>query len=364
MEHSIPATAADPTVSLQTLPQAAWICDARGRIVAANEHWKRYVGPVAAMRTWWLSDRLVHPEDIAMLRSSWGHARDTGEPFRVEARLRRFDGSWRYHVLQVGMHDSDSPHRQWLATCTDIEDVPHAPRVRQPIDEQLEQLRSDIITTVGHELRTPLTSIYGMAVTLQHRDANLSLRARSQLLDIIVDQSMRMTATIDDVLAASSIEHGTLQLQHRRCDIGSIVRSVVATFDAASGTSTVRLQSPVPQVDASVDPERLRQALANLVENAVKYSPGGSEVVVRVWRRDGNAIIDVIDHGIGIPLDQQEHVFERFRRLDPSLTRGVSGTGLGLYISRELARRMGGDVTLRSQLGHGSTFTLQVPALS
>jgi signal transduction histidine kinase len=362
MEPPTTVPISHPIPLLEALPHAAWACDSHGRMTAANGYWKRYVGSTGALRSW-LSDRIVHPQDVGGLRDLWHDARENGSPIRADARLRRFDGSWRWNVLQLGPVARDARVSDWLATCTDVDELRPNDDVPQPIDVELERLRTDIVTTVGHELRTPLTSIYGMAVTLQQRDATLSRRSREQLLSIIVDQSMRMTATIDDVLAASSIERGTLHLRVRTCELGSIVRSVVGTLDAASHCASIELARPCPRLEVSVDPGRLRQALANLVENAVKYSPGGTGVLVRIRRAGDVACVDVSDQGIGISSADQPQVFDRFRRIDPSLVRGVAGSGLGLYIARELARRMGGEVTVRSHPGRGSTFTLRLPTV-
>jgi two-component system sensor histidine kinase SenX3 len=109
------------------------------------------------------------------------------------------------------------------------------------------------------------------------------------------------------------------------------------------------------------DPSRLRQVVVNLLDNAVKYSPLGGRVEVRVAERDGSVAIEVADQGLGIPEEAQERIFEKFVRLDPEMRRGVGGSGLGLYISQELVERMGGRLRVDSQPGRGSTFTIQLP---
>jgi signal transduction histidine kinase len=116
----------------------------------------------------------------------------------------------------------------------------------------------------------------------------------------------------------------------------------------------------LPQIAA--DPDMLRQVLANLVENAVKYSPSGGRVQLSLWRHEGRVLFAVRDEGLGIPLREQERIFEKFFRLDPNLTRGVGGTGLGLYICRELVRRMGGRIWVASREVEGSTFFFELPA--
>ena len=125
---------------------------------------------------------------------------------------------------------------------------------------------------------------------------------------------------------------------------------------------TIELALDVPEsVVVDTDPSRLRQVIVNLLDNAVKYSPRGGRVELRVAERDGSIAIEVADQGLGIPEEAQERIFEKFVRLDPEMRRGVGGSGLGLYISQELVERMGGRLRVDSQPGHGSTFTIQLP---
>jgi signal transduction histidine kinase len=369
MGHGSSSTeaASDPQVraALSLLAQPAWRCDERGRIADANDAWRAFVGELSALRTWWLSDRLVHPWDIDAAREAWRRALASDEAQRIELRLRRFDGAWRWQVLQLSpVHRPNGEGLRagsWIGTFTDI-DASSGPQAELVRDQQLERMRSEIVATVGHELRTPLTSIYGMAVTLRSRHGELAPSVRRELLDVIIEQSSRMGRTIDDFLAAWRLEHRQLAVRRAACDLVKIARNVVASATAADPRHLVVLLDDSPtSIVVDADPQRLRQVLGNIVENAVKYSANDDAVQVRI-RRDGrSAFVDVDDHGPGIPIDEQGHVFDRFHRLDPGLVNGVPGSGLGLYIARELARRMGGDVTVRSTPGAGACFTLRLP---
>jgi PAS domain S-box-containing protein len=354
------------TQILQLLPMPAWICDSSGRITATNERWDRYVGDTSSLRRQWLSDRLVHTDDVGGLAARWRQARQSRTATRAIVRLRRFDGTWTWHELMLApLGDpgaADGRGTDWLGCWIDVtqlqQEGSHVLEQRQ-----LERLRSDIVATVGHELRTPLTSIYGMAITLRRDDLNLTDAARGDLLDVIVDQSLRMSKTIDDFLAASGLEQGQLTVQAHPCDVAAVASAVVEAMDSQVPSEVhVQLRRSRAPTVAQADEHRLHQILANLVENAIKYSPGGGDVQVRVRRAGANVCVDVADHGLGIAHSEQSHVFDRFHRLDPGQTMGVAGTGLGLYIAREMARRMGGDVTVRSRPGRGSTFTLRLPA--
>jgi PAS domain S-box-containing protein len=229
-------------------------------------------------------------------------------------------------------------------------------------ERALEQLKSDFISTISHELRTPLAAIYGASMTLQRADLDAAAVRKDELLQVISNEADRLARTINDVLWASRLESGTLQVRIESCDGGRLAEAVVAA-QRTHLPSNLHLEldvgSPLPRVAA--DPDKVRQVLSNLVDNAVKYSPDGGEIRVAVQRIGRYVRFAVRDSGLGIPPAEQERVFEKFYRLDPNLTRGVSGTGLGLYICRELVHRMDGRVSVKSGAGKGSTFVVELP---
>jgi signal transduction histidine kinase len=232
---------------------------------------------------------------------------------------------------------------------------------RSTVEElrRLSALRADFVSLVSHELRSPMAAVIGAARTLQERWRSLSPDQREAFLALIGDETNRLAALIGDVLDTSRIEAGTFNYRFSDIDLSALVADVVGT--AAVGQDEVHVRSDVPQVLPPVrgDAERLRQVLTNLVDNAVKYSPAGDEVAVRARRENGRVLIEVIDHGPGIPYDQQRLIFEKFGRADVA---GGSkpGTGLGLFIARSIAEAHGGTLDVRS--GHtGSTFTLALP---
>jgi signal transduction histidine kinase len=218
--------------------------------------------------------------------------------------------------------------------------------------EQLRELDS---------LRTPIASVYGAAVTLQRDD--LDEAERRDLLSIVYQQSARLAHLVNQVLTASRPESDPAESVVGSFDPGAVAREVV---DGARGdlppSLTLELRAESVPHRASGHPEKLRQVLANLVENAVKYSPDGGRVAVTFESLDGRLRFSVSDEGLGIPPDEQGRIFEKFHRVDPYLTRGVGGTGLGLYICRKLVREMGGRIWVDSEEGRGSTFSFELPA--
>ena len=229
-------------------------------------------------------------------------------------------------------------------------------------ERRLEELKSDFIATVSHELRTPLAAIAGAAHTLRGRAELLTPELRDQLLAVITESTARLTRIADDLLVAGQLMYGRLPIVDERFDAAAVAQSVVAEQRRSPPPGlSVELDAQEGLAPVAGDSEKARQVLSNLVENAIKNSPGGGVVEVRVEPRDGQMRFSVSDQGLGIPASEQERVFDKFYRLDPQLTRGVSGTGLGLYICRELVERMDGRLWVESAPGEGSTFTFELP---
>jgi PAS domain S-box-containing protein len=229
-------------------------------------------------------------------------------------------------------------------------------------ERAVEQLKSDFVSTVSHELRTPLAAIYGAALTLQRGDIQLEESQRSGLLDVISSEADRLARIVNDILWASRLDSGQMSIAIESCDAAALAIGVVDAVRAHAPSSvvlSVEAANALPPVAA--DPDKLRQVLTNLVDNAVKYSPDGGVVRISLTRSGNRLRIHVADQGLGIPPGEQERIFEKFFRLDPNLTRGVGGTGLGLYICRELVHRMHGRIWLVSDGRRGSTFTVELP---
>jgi PAS domain S-box-containing protein len=233
-------------------------------------------------------------------------------------------------------------------------------------ERALDELKSDFIATVSHELRTPLAAIYGCARTLLRTDLSLAEPDRSRLLEVIAQESERLTRIVSDILLANQIDAGRLRISDHEFDVAGLARGVVEQVEASlTGSEAISLELIAPQVVAPVsgDADKLRQVLLNLVDNAIKYSPDGGRVEVEVVQRDSGLRIAVRDNGLGISHGEQQRIFGKFYRVDPQQTRGVGGTGLGLYICRELVRRMDGRVSVSSTEGEGSTFVVELPLI-
>jgi PAS domain S-box-containing protein len=231
-------------------------------------------------------------------------------------------------------------------------------------ERAVEQMKTDFVSTVSHELRTPLAAIYGAAMTLRRRDVSVDEPQRDRLLEVISSESDRLARIVNDILWASRLESGRMSIDIERCDAAAIAAEVADVLRARAPEDVeVIVSSPASRAlpPVAADPDKLRQILTNLTDNAIKYSPDGGRVEVEVGRSGGRVRFRVTDQGLGVPPAEQDRIFEKFFRLDPNLTRGVGGTGLGLYISRELVTRMNGRIWVVSDGSTGSSFFLELP---
>jgi PAS domain S-box-containing protein len=236
--------------------------------------------------------------------------------------------------------------------------------LRDVSDEQaFERARSDFVATASHELRTPLAAVYGAARTLRRTDIEIPEEQRDRFLEIIVSETERLTAIVSQILLAGQLEEGRVDVATSATDLTPLAESVLDSARLrAPGEIELRLEQNGSPAVALADEDKLRQVLVNLLDNAIKYSPDGGDVAVELDGGHGRVRLTVRDRGLGIPPGEQERIFEKFYRLDPALTRGVGGSGLGLFISRELVSRMGGSLSVRSQPGEGAAFVVDLPA--
>jgi PAS domain S-box-containing protein len=227
-------------------------------------------------------------------------------------------------------------------------------------ERRLEEEKSDFVATISHELRTPMAAVYGAAETLLRREGALSPEHRHQLLEMIAAQATRLSQITEEVLLTNQLDRGELPLEREPVDVAAVVKRTVEAMESQLPDAVViDVDIPLDAGAASGDADRIQQVVVNLLDNAAKY--GGAPVRVRVDRADGYVRISVADSGPGITRADQERIFEKFYRADPTHARAPSGTGLGLYISRELVRRMGGRLDVRSEPGAGAEFIVELP---
>jgi two-component system phosphate regulon sensor histidine kinase PhoR len=228
--------------------------------------------------------------------------------------------------------------------------------------ERLERVRQEFLSNVSHELRTPLTAIVAFVETLQ--EGALDDRESSQrFLSIISKNASRMHGLIDDILELTAIEGGNVQLRRSEVELFELVSEVTAALSGKASTHNVTILNEVPEdVTVNVDGRRFEQMLTNLIDNAIKFGREDGTVSI-TYQANARDQISVEDNGDGIPAQHLERLFERFYRVDRARSRDMGGTGLGLAIVKHLALLHGGEVTVTSELGKGTRFTIHLPKL-
>jgi signal transduction histidine kinase len=224
---------------------------------------------------------------------------------------------------------------------------------------ELDRLKDEFISVAAHELKTPIAIMKGYTQALLRTAQQLSPPHR-RMLEAIDRGSSRIDGIVKDLLDISRLHLGQLELTRERIDLSELVTEVVDRTALTTTKHRLKLISAEPVVVCG-DRDRLEQVLANLLDNAIKYSPRGGDVDVAVTVRDGEAIVSVRDYGVGIPRAKQPHIFQRFYRAHSGTPYDYGGMGVGLYISNEIVARHGGRMWFASEEGGGSTFYFSLP---
>lgn len=229
--------------------------------------------------------------------------------------------------------------------------------------KELDRMKTEFVSMVSHELRTPLTSIKGYVSMLREGELGELTPEQLEFLDITLENADRLMGLINDLLDISRIESGRLRLSLSDFDFGDVIKAVRSDMRAMGETKQIKtiVEGSTGPVRVHADRDRVVQILANLLSNAYKYSPEGSTVRIRSHVDGRFAKIQVIDQGMGLSEQDLAKLFTKFFRTEAAKKRGISGTGLGLSISRQLVEMQGGEMSVKSEIGQGSTFTFTLP---
>ncbi|MEA5618008.1 HAMP domain-containing sensor histidine kinase [Cronbergia sp. UHCC 0137] len=218
------------------------------------------------------------------------------------------------------------------------------------------------VSNVSHELRTPLTIVHGYLQSVLRRQSNLT-EIQIEALETAASEADHTIRLLQDLLDIARADSGYLRFQMKSYILNDLVEEVVMMAKKYSDR-TITIESSIYPIELKTDYSRLKQVLLNLIDNAVKYSPSNTPITLKLNRFHHQAIIEVCDHGYGIPLQQQERIFERFYRVDESRSHTTGGSGLGLSIVKTFVEGMGGNVSVKSKLEEGSVFTISLPIIS
>ena len=287
----------------------------------------------------------VHPEDRAGTERVVRLAHADLQPFTIDHRTLLPGGEvrWLHGRGRVLMDDAGKAVRM-VGTAQDVTER-----------KRLDELRDNILSAVSHELRTPLTSIIGFSLTLKEQGRRLSDERYVQIVDNLAAQSRRLDGLLSDLLDLDRLRHGFVHPTFRETDVGQLAAQVASGFEANGRSIDVRTES----VLAEVDLPKVERIIENLLANALKHTAGGTEIRLRVERRDGGVLIAVDDRGAGVPETQRRAIFEVFNRGDAHAT--TPGTGIGLSLVSQFAALHGGRVWVEENPGGGASFQVFLP---
>jgi len=232
---------------------------------------------------------------------------------------------------------------------------------RQTVEQlrRLDTMKSDFIAIASHELRTPLTAMQGSIKTLLSGRENLDPAIATELLEILDRQADRLERLVEELLVASRVDAGRIDLRMASVGIGQVLNDVMAEIGEQSSRVSLAVSPSLPRM--VTDPQRVGQIARNLIENALKFSPPNRPVRVTAQRGTEGMILEVADEGPGIPSDELALIFDRFHQVGGSMRRRGEGLGLGLYITRRLVEALGGAIEVESSMGEGTTFRVTLP---
>jgi PAS domain S-box-containing protein len=319
------------------------------------------------MKDWSFWQSLIHPDDRAIAAAQLEKFAE-GENNEVEYRLIRADEKtiWVRDSGQVQRNG----HEQSIVVYGVVSDITERKKAEAALalarDQALEtsRLKSQLLANVSHDLRTPLTTIQGYAQLLTMGAHGPVTDKQLDTINAIIDNAKYLTSLVNDLLDQAKLEDGKLKLNITTFMPADVVNQVQANMNVPAHTKGLTLITDIaPDVPLTVsgDPDRVQQILVNLVNNAIKFTEDGT-VHVRLYRPTiTHWALQVTDTGIGIPAKDQTYIFEPFRQLENTITQDQPGSGLGLSIVKQLTTLMGGYITLKSDVGQGSTFTVFLP---
>jgi signal transduction histidine kinase/GAF domain-containing protein len=365
---------------IDELPSAVYLVRGRdARLVLANRAAEEVWGApwpeqqpmsdfllASAARVFAVDGRPLQPDELSTLRTA-----RTGEAVRHRQEIIRQPNGTTLPILCNAV-PVDPRVLGWTASLEADGTQASEPAVLVVLQDvsalkAAERLKDEFIGIAAHELRNPMAALRGFAqmLTMQTARGKGTPLAdwQREAIEALDQSTARLVELTDDLLDVTRLQGGRLELRPAPTDLVALVRRVVARLQVTSGQHHISVKAQPEHIVAEVDPSRIEQVLNNLINNAIKYSPAGGavDIVLRENAAASVAELYVRDHGIGIPADQQARIFSRFARANNARDQGITGTGLGLYLSRELVERHGGRIWFESVEGEGSTFYVTLP---
>jgi PAS domain S-box-containing protein len=352
----------------EAIPVQVWTARPDGSLDYVSDRTAAYFAKTAAevVGEQWVS--VLHPDDVGAALERWRASVESGQPYEAEFRLWSAEHRahrW-YLARAAAQRDADGRIVRWFGTNTDVEDSKRAEQELIRLTREATEAnhaKSAFLAAMSHELRTPLNAIGGYAQLIE-----MGVRGpinEEQRVDLLKIQRSKnhLDALVSDVLNFAKLGSGRIEYRIGPVDVQRVVHGVLEMVMPQLSEKKLHLApfSTPRGLTVTADEDKLRQILLNLLANALKFTPAGGTVSLGIRSRDSDVSIEVCDTGIGIAPDQLERIFEPFVQAKRALNLADQGVGLGLAISRQLARAMGGDLNVKSGVGRGSVFTVTLP---
>ena len=332
---------------LETIPQIAWTNTIEGEVIFYNQRWYDYTG----LKDFKEFIAAIHREDRKKCFFEYLDILKTTNGGEFQIRGKRADGTYRWHLIRlVPILDENSKIQLWVGTATDIQEL-----------RLLQQQKDDFISIASHELKTPITSL---KASLQLLD-RIKDRPPTDTLPLLITQANKslnkVTILIEDLLNASMANKGHLHINQKIFNMYQMIKECCNDVHL-DDSYTFKIEGN-EEVEVFADSIRIEQIVINFINNAIKYAPKSTEILIKIHKTVNEVKVSVIDKGPGIPLDKMEHLFNRYYRVDNSGSK-YTGLGLGLYICSEIIKKHGGKIGVDSELGNGSAFWFILPMAS
>ncbi|GAB2706252.1 hypothetical protein GCM10027037_35590 [Mucilaginibacter koreensis] len=333
-----------------SVPVIVWTSTPDGHIDYVNERWNQLsaISIDNSLGTNWTD--VIHPDDRQNAWDAWQHSITTGVPFQTEYRCLEKSGNYRWYLVQaLPLRDSEGRILKWYGTNTDIQE-----------QKELARQKDNFLGVASHELKTPVTSIKAYAQVMETLFTRSGDTRNAAIVAKMDKQLNRLTSLIGDLLDVTKINTGRLEFHYSHYDFNQMLEEVVESVQLTTEKHAIQKQFKFHR-QMQGDRERISQVITNLLTNAIKYSPDANRIVIYTEDHGHEVQLCVQDFGIGISQDKKDRVFEQFYRVSGSKEHTFPGLGLGLYISSEIVKRMGGKIWVNSVEGKGSTFCFAIP---
>jgi PAS domain S-box-containing protein len=364
-------------ITADSAPALIWMTDTTRGCTWLNRSWLEFTRRPMQQELGFGWTENVHADDLDALIQLYNESFKDRKPFRIEIRLRRHDGEWRWMVNNAVplFEEQGLLFSGYIGNLIDITEMRRAAAERENLleaeraarneSERLGRMKDEFLATLSHELRTPLNAVLGWTILLRRLTPGSADYLKG--LETIERNARAQARIIEDLLDMSRIISGNVQLDIKPVNLGDVLEAAIDALRPAADAKRLRLLLSLDQ-DAGLvrgDANRLQQVMWNLLTNAAKFTPQDGQIHVLLNRRDSHVEVCVQDSGIGIPQEFLPFVFDRFRQADASITREQGGLGLGLAIVKHLVELHGGSVRASSEgEGRGSAFYVNLPLYS